>query len=278
MRIMMMRCRCTLVGIAAMACTPSSASEPAPVVVAAPNPTPKPAAPRCGDQVLLGSKVALAQSPRPDLDAERLALRTIGTLVAPDAAYARIGADLKAIRTFTQGKPGARRTWPSVSVQTVVLRIKPQAQKALLAGTYKGMDCLNAWYGGRFIPVVASADPVFVTFKGWFHGQRIAAAYRDHPDVLSSGPSTFGGAGDDITLCNPHLGGTHRYMFSHGSGDCLAGCIDWLHRGYEVTSAGAVVELKPRWKNTTMQPPTTPPVWTGAGCLRGFTKHALPKP
>ena len=230
----------------------------------------KPAEPRCGSHVLMSSKEAMAQTPRPDVDAERLALRVSTGLVAKDSDYTRIKADLKAIRAFAKGDPGAKGTWPRLAVQSVTLHMKPKAIEALRAGTYKGFDCLNAWYGGALVPVASSIDLVFINFKGWYHGKHIAKAYRGLPDIIFSEPSAVGGAGDDISLCNAKVGGTHRYMFSHGSGDCLSGCIDWVHRGYEVTSKGEVRRLEPDWKTSAVRQPTQAPAWAKAGCLRKY--------
>jgi hypothetical protein len=251
----------------AMACTPPSVPAPVQPKAAPPLP-PKPPAPRCGSHVLMSSKEAMAQTPRPDVDAERLAVRVSKELVAAEGDYTRIKADLKAIRAFAKGDPGAKRTWPRLAVQSVTLQMKPKAIEALRSGTYKGFDCLNAWYGGTLAPVASSIDLVFINFKGWYHGKQIAKAYRGLPDIIFSEPSAVGGAGDDISLCNERVGGTHRYRFSHGSGDCLAGCIDWVYRGYEVTPTGEVRRLEPDWKKSGLEPPTEPPAWAQAGCFR----------
>ncbi|MBM65558.1 MAG: hypothetical protein CMH55_04910 [Myxococcales bacterium] len=223
---------------------------------------------RCGDHVLLSSKAAMAKSPRPNLDAERLALRISPGLVAEDAAYERIVEDLQAIRAVAKGKTVAKRTWPHQSAQGVTLKPRPKVIEAMKAGTYTGLDCLNAWYGGRFLASSPSLDMVFVQFDGWYLGARIAEAYGSHPDIIWSEPSSFGGAGDDIRLCNERIGGTHRYVLSHGSGDCPGGCIDWVHRGYEVTDKGEVTALEPVWTIRGLGKSSERPAWAHDGCFR----------
>jgi len=232
----------------------------------------------CGAIPLLSTQEAMAKSPRVDLDAERLALRISEDLVAEDAAYERILADLKALRSFAKGKTVARRTWPHHSIQSVILKPKPEVVEAILDGSYQGLDCLNTWYGGRLLPVSPPIDYIFVKFDRWYLGKKIAESYGRHPDIRWSGPSGFGGAGDDIRLCHDRIGGTHRYLFSHGSGDCPGGCIDWVHRGYEVTDKGEVTALEPAWTIPGLGKSSERPAWAHDGCFREPYRPTDPTP
>jgi hypothetical protein len=92
-------------------------------------------------------------------------------------------------------------------------------------------------------------------------------AYGQHPDVLLVDADSVFGGGDDITLCNDTVGGTHRYLFTRGSGDCLAGCTHWAYRGYDVTEAGEVTRLEPSWQRDSMADEKNRPDWVLPGCF-----------
>lgn len=193
---------------------------------------------------MLGTQAEITQSPREDEDAERLALRATDALVAPEARYQRILADLKAIRAAVPN-PGASGVFPTFGTTAVFLQLTPAISQAVAAGTYRGFDCLHAWYGAKRVKPLTSVDMAIVYFKALYHPQRIMAAYRVHPDVLGTEANTAYGGGDDIIFCNASFGGTHRYLFERGWGDCPAGCINYAYRGYEVTESGEVTLLEP---------------------------------
>ena len=225
-----------------------------------------PAAPSgCGGLVMTGTQAQMLQSPRADQDAERIALRTTDELVAPEDRYRRISADLTAIRAITSA-PGAAGTFRSFGTDRLILAVAPETTAAMVAGSYTSLDCLHAWYGGKRVNVLRALDMVIVSFSTLFHPRRIAEAYAGHPDVLRAEPATMLGGGDDITLCNESFGGTHRYLFHEGSGDCPAGCIDWAYRGYEVTEDGEVTRLAPWKRSSGVEGPT--PQWVTRGCFR----------
>ena len=94
-----------------------------------------------------------------------------------------------------------------------------------------------------------SSDTLIVYFEALYHPKRITEAYRAHPDVLSAGGDRAYGGGDDIALCNASFGGTHRYIFERGWGDCFAGCLNYAAVAYEVTEAGEVTAFEgaPPW-------------------------------
>ena len=236
---------------------------------------PKPSPPQCGDHVLLSTKAQMASSPRPQADAERLALRISKRLVASDADYSRIASDLAAIRSFAKGDAGARSAWVRVGVKTLILSVKPKAFKAMVAGDYKGLDCLNDWYGGRVVNLLTSTDMAIIEFRGLFYGPTIAQAYTSHPDIKRADLDRSIGGGDDMRLCNVRVGGAHRYIFSHGSGDCPASCIQWIHKGYEVTPQGKVTRRTPDYKvgfgapeTSVSSPKPKPPEWFKSECFR----------
>lgn len=225
------------------------------------------AAPTCGEIVLIGTRAQIAMSPRFDKDAERLALRTTEELIAPQDRYERIAADLTAIRTFTKD-PGARHVEPRFGTDSVMLEMAHENILALDEDRYKGLECLNSWYGGRHFNALKAMDMEMVSFTALFHPKRITELYGQHPDVRVA--HSIGGAfgsGENITLCNASYGGTHTYLFHRGSGDCLSGCIHWVFRGYSVTEAGQVTPL-PSWETDSPHDKTSRPDWVTEGCFR----------
>jgi len=272
-------CCAALATLVVLLCAFARAETPAP-------PPPKPAAAKkapklfrqpahCAGIVLVGSKAQMASSPRKDQDAERLALRRTDELVAKESEYQRIAADLKAIRASTKD-PGARGVFASFGTRALMLSMRPTIIAAAAKGEYKGLDCLNAWYGGEQRNVLKSLDLVLIYFPALYHPKHIAAVYAKHPDVLRVEPDTAIGDGDDITLCNEQLGGTHHYLFRHGQGDCPAGCLEAEYRGYAVTTAGVVTPL-PGWKRTNngqtwLEKPTRPD-WVTPGCFKNGGRY-----
>ena len=249
----------------------STASDPAP-------PSPAHAAGRCGESVLLGTKAQIASSPRANEEAERLALRSTEELVAPQAQYARILADLAAIRA-AHPKPGARRLFGHFGTHTLIIELPPALIAKAVKGEYRGLDCLNQWYGGRITNAMGAVQMIFVGFPALYHPRRIVEAYRDHPDVLLVEAASVAADGDDITLCTGPDGGVHRYLFRHGDGNCLNGCQTVRYRGYDVTPEGAVTPLPPWTARHKGQPKDPQPSWVQPGCFhkRSSAYYISPK-
>tara|TARA_Y100001954_G_scaffold115884_1_gene125391 strand:+ start:900 stop:1781 length:882 start_codon:yes stop_codon:yes gene_type:complete len=221
---------------------------------------------KCGAHILKGSKTSISKSPRANEDAERLAVRLTGELTAPDKAYDRIVADLGAIRAVYP-EPGARGTFPYFATNGVILGLAPETVKEVEAGTYKGLDCLNDWYGGKVRSTMGSLDMIFIVFDALYHPKVIADAYASHPEVRLADANRMGGGGDDISLCNATLGGTHRYMFTRAWGDCPSGCINFEFKGYDVTPAGQVTPLE-TWQRNTSTGEYEAADWVTPGCFK----------
>ena len=164
------------------------------------------------------------KSPRDYRDAELLALRAGKQLVAADADYERFSADLKAIRGDYQCEISAELDKGTGSV-LLKFNESSEAFKKVVAGEYKGLDCLNAWYGGRIGHVMKSLGMVTVHFDHIFDRDLIAGAYASQAGIKSASPGGIIGRSSDITLCSSSDEGTRRYALSKGSGDCPSGCI-----------------------------------------------------
>ena len=182
----------------------------------------------------MGENMAdIKRSPQDDRDAEILAVRISDNLVASKGNYKRITADLKAIRRVYKRKTSA-------------ILGDGATQGLILQHGYDPfwLSCVNEVFGGRQIHV----SPTIVRFKRIYNAKLLVAAYTREPMYNGSPgsvePEGVVGADSDIRLLNKRVGGTHRYVFSGGKGDCTAGCTDWEHVTFDVTLAGDVISPK----------------------------------
>jgi len=197
---------------------------------------------RCGSIILLGHSAQLAKSPRPDRSAEILSLRGTDNLVADDDRYDRIAADLTAIRG-TGRRLIAQTAFEHFATQTLLLKMNSDVRDAIRNGTYGELDCLNDWYGVHSQMPLESVGAVSIHFSRLYHPRLIEAAYSNHADVHRAEASQSIGDGDDIRLTSRYFGGTHRYVFRSGLGDCPAGCVKVYSQAFDVTPQGEVTPL-----------------------------------
>jgi hypothetical protein len=251
----------------AQACQGSPSISPQPTSAPPPAEQSVPLSPpsSCDGIALYGDKAQMARTPRKDGDAERLALRGTDDLVASDQRYQRIASDLQALREHTKDD-GIARVFPTFATDMVILQLSDETIQAQSEGSYHGLDCLNAWYGGKVTSTLMGVKMIFISFPGLYNPQLVSKSYLAHPDVTLAEGNSVGGAGYDLTLCNEDFGGSHRYLVHRGSGDCPSGCIDWVYQGYEVSESGEVAEL-PGWKKSSMNGSEPQPDWVSQGCF-----------
>lgn len=142
---------------------------------------------RCGR----GRLADLAASPRPREDLESMASAMAGTVVAPQAVYERVLADLAEIGR--QPSPLTelgfyRNVWP----YTLYLELEPATADAVISGRYPAWDCLNERYGLESVapfnrpPFGAGAD---LTFDKVLDTRQLAEEYAALPGVISAKPA-----------------------------------------------------------------------------------------
>jgi len=190
----------------------------------------------CEDYEGLATPEEVAATPRADAEVEVLALRAGDVLLASDDVYARVARDLAAIRA----------DYTDVASITARMRANPSSVLVLFddatiddveAGTYTAWDCPNALYGATDI-----GDPVFngvtIRFEGRFEPEILGTEYATLPGVTSAGASVGIGDGDDISI--DVEGDTYSWIFSQGSGDCQAGCINHDYWGFTTNADGDI--------------------------------------
>jgi hypothetical protein len=190
----------------------------------------------------------------PTTDAELLALEYSGALLPPASLVAEIQSELDVIDAtypflrYTLGI-SARPNW---APGELLLELTPAAMVEMRAGTYTGLDALNAIYGPLTnIHVFQIINWISVEFSLPYQPTLIGDIYLAHPDVLFSEPNYIVGDGSDITY-----EGGHSYVFKYGTGDCPAGCTSKYYRRIVVTGNSA--EIVAEWGDPTDAPPAMP--------------------
>ena len=138
--------------------------------------------PDCMTLVLPGDPADLALTPRPDRDAEVLALTLDPSLaVAPQAHYEVIAGDLAAIRALAPALaelhedcryPDGLAMWFRGDMQQLML--------AALNGVYRGWDCHNAAYGALYGPMMFDGV-AFKLYLDGVYGDVVRDAYAALP-------------------------------------------------------------------------------------------------
>lgn len=169
-------------------------------------------------------------------DPYMVAMEIDGLLYPTAATFEQVTADLAMIRAhFTYMEQ--IHYWFEWVPRMMALGMTPEAYDAIVAGTYTGLDSLNALYH------VVSIVP-------WLHVHHYARAYTDrcydmvmlaaiyeqHPDVLNGEANYYiQGDGNDII---PN--GVGHYTFREAWGDCAQGC-EYEHFWVFTVTDGQVV-------------------------------------
>ena len=129
-----------------------------------------------------GTIAEIAATPRPNEEAETLALLLGPGITADPEIYARLDAELALIRTLSPSLASVEFR-PGLDPSGLGLGLTPEAHAAAQAGQLKEWDCLNAWYHGE-VTRIAPYPWADVRFEGRFHTARIAADYLALPGVV----------------------------------------------------------------------------------------------
>ncbi len=159
-------------------------------------------------------------------------------LLPDEQLVQQIDVDLAAIRAFDDYFETilARPHW---TAGDMMIKFTDEAHEAILAGTYTGLDALNAIYG----PVTWDHllwNWHMLSFSHCYNIPVLDPIYEASPDVLHAEPNGYIGDGGDIYTTE-----VGHYTFHMGWGDCPSGCI-YGHYWEFVVEAG-VVTLVDHW-------------------------------
>lgn len=209
------------------------------------------APPACGK----GSPGDILASPRPDTEAEELAVLVGKSVVAEEAVYQRVRSDLAAIRgqePSLQSQTFLNTWWDSHSL---LVDLTDAAAAQARAGTYHEWDCLQTWYRAVVREVSPYSSWVTLAFEGVIAPQRVGLDYVDLPGVIAFEPNYLaypsGGPVPTPGLCaSTDDGVAYEYFFEARSPSPA--------RYFRVPFPGAPPILVGTWL-----PPAPPPSWQG---------------
>ena len=175
----------------------------------------------------------IAAAANPITDGESVALELSGELLAPPDMAARFDADFVAIREV---EPVLTVVHPHLDWEPGVLmvRLYASAFDQFMAGTYTGLDSLNAEYGPYEVTwVFESIQVIVLDFEAHYNPEVLGPIYETADGVATAHPNGLGFPETDIWAVQE---GT--YTFYYGWGDCPVGCTSGHFWQYEVDSHG----------------------------------------
>lgn len=168
----------------------------------------------------------ISATPRDDVEAEVVALACSEGVVADQAKYELVSADLDAIRSLDPAM--AAITHYDVPLfenpRLLVLAESIDIARDVQRGLYAPIRCLNEALGGEVGDGgLQGADDWFdVAFTGILDTTVLAELYSEVDGIRSAVGDALGGDGSRISV---HVdGATREYLFDQRGGDCPAGC------------------------------------------------------
>ena len=142
--------------------------------------TPWEEVPDCEGLELAGDPADLAQTPRPDRDAEVLALSVEpSAAVAPQTRYELVRADLEAIRAIDPPLADAHVASIDCNALELWFWSYPPALASVWAGEYRAWDCLNEHYESRYPQPIDGI--AFALYFDGVYGEAVRDAYAALP-------------------------------------------------------------------------------------------------
>lgn len=182
--------------------------------------------------------VDTSMTPRSKAAAETLAMEAGGELVAPEALYQRVVAELRAI---TGGDGGSTTTIGCGVTRELLVGMTEAGIAQVEAGEYTAWNDYNAHL--RAVRE-RKAYGYKLTFDGLYNHAALAAAYAALPEVRWAEENGYVGKSGDV--CLERFGDasdTHVYIFWSGGGDCPSGCTVNTYHGYAAGQGGSIEYL-----------------------------------
>ncbi|MCH9683356.1 MAG: hypothetical protein K0V04_18110 [Deltaproteobacteria bacterium] len=155
----------------------------------------------------------VAMSPRPNEEAEVLAIEASGEAVAPQSLYTRIETDLALLRALDPSIADIILTW-GVWPDQLNLFPDEETRAAMVAGTYTAWDCSNAHYQVVETDTTETADNTIVTFNGRFNFDFLLPEYEAMPGIEVAQPAGAPNLDNAMDLCAEVQGDDMFYIFS----------------------------------------------------------------
>jgi hypothetical protein len=173
-------------------------------------------------------KAQIAQSPRPDEEAELMVLFSTGHVVAHQRDYDRIREAVSLVReTFRDSVPflDSVQFAHNVSVGVVLILLNEGAVGQLRDGSFVDWDSLNTLYRVAEIDTtwLESSNQVVLTFEGRLNPSLLSFYYAQLESVVGTGISPRAG---DYSNIYPWMSGfdDRTFLLRKAWGDCLNQC------------------------------------------------------
>jgi hypothetical protein len=173
-------------------------------------------------------KAQIAQSPRPDEEAELMALFSTGQVVANQRDYDRVREAVSLVRvTFRDSIPFLDSVvfTHNVSVGVISVLLDEEAVDQLREGSFVDWDSLNTLYRVAEIDTtwLESSDQVVLTFEGRLDPSLLSFYYTQLRGVVGAGISVEMG---DHSNIYPWMSGfdDRTFLLRKAWGDCLNQC------------------------------------------------------
>lgn len=179
----------------------------------------------------------------PRTEAEYLAIEKTGLLAPPQDLADLYEADIASIRSaFPVVAP--IYVFPLWRPGDVLVDMTRNAYDDFKAGAFHGFDSLFASLGPPAVGLrgehPAFTPGLYLAFNEVYHGQRLADLFAGVDGVTAAYPNGSFGDGDDINVREGRV-----YEFSHGFGDCPAGCIGRIRWRFRVSDVGVQAVPEP---------------------------------
>lgn len=200
----------------------------------------------CGIEPLV-DPAQLALTPRPDPEAEWLAIEAGKTLVANQQLYERAHRELTAIRAGWDAGVSTRVRSPFSSG----LIVHGEDPDALVADPT--FTCFLRTYRGHATAVPSQSFPwVVVDFEGLLDVRKLIPEVQRIAPRTTTYPNSLCCDGPDICLSVDDAG-VATWIFDDASGDCPSGCYLHHYTGFTSSPDGTITQLG-AWPEGTPRP------------------------
>ncbi len=172
-------------------------------------------------------------SPRANPTAEILALDTSGEVVAGEALYQRISAELSGLRSAFSNRTNVEASpcFPN----SIVATLGDSRESTTLFDAYNTLLRTQ-------LALLGDGKTVVVKFDGIYNIKTLAEQYDALPNIEFATPDVTRSDGSDICL-QRSANDSHLYIFDQGSGDCPSGCKQHVFSGFTVDADGNIADL-----------------------------------
>jgi hypothetical protein len=172
----------------------------------------------------------------PRTEAEYLAIEQTGQLTPPQELSDLFESDITSIRS-AYPEVADIHVHPQWVPGEVGVDMTRMAYEQFKAGEFDGFNSLFESLGTPEVSL-RGEHPAFIpglwlSFNKVYHGRRLADLFRGFEGVTAAYPNGVFGGADDIDVL-----GERVYEFSHGFGDCPAGCMGRTRWRFRVSDSG----------------------------------------